>query len=45
MRKKLKFEVELLRHQWPIFAIGFAGGGREFLVALWLVDLRISWGY
>lgn len=45
MKKKLKFEVEPLRHRWPLFAIGVTGGGREFIVSLWLVDFRISWGY
>ena len=45
MRKKLKFEIEPLRHRWPIFAVGFVNTHREFLVSLWLVDFRISWGY
>jgi hypothetical protein len=45
MRKKLKFEIEPMRHKWPVFAIGFMAGGKEFLVVLWLIDFRISWGY
>lgn len=45
MKKKLKFEFEFMRHKWPIFAIGFFSGGNEFVIALWFVTLRISWGY
>ena len=45
MRKKLKVEIEPLRHRWPLFAIGVMSGGKEFILSLWLVDFRISWGY
>ena len=45
MRKKLKFKVEFMRRKLPVIAIGFVGGGHEFIVALWLVDFHISWGY
>lgn len=45
MSKKLKFEVQFLRYRWPVFAVGFIAGGAEFVVALWLVEFRLSWGY
>ena len=46
MNKSFQFKVELLRHKWPLFAFGFVGcGGSEFIVSLWLVDFRFSWGY
>lgn len=45
MRKKLHFELEFFRHKWPIVALGFVGGGREFVTCLWFVTLRIRWGY
>lgn len=45
MRKSLQFKVEPLRHKWPLFAIGVMGGGNEFVLSLWLIDFRISWGY
>jgi len=45
MQKSLQFKVELLRHKWPLFAIGVMGGGNEFVLSLWLIDFRISWGY
>ena len=45
MRKSLQFKVEPLRHKWPLFAFGVMGGGNEFVLSLWLIDFRISWGY
>lgn len=45
MRKKLSLEMQLLQHRYPILAVGFVGGGNEFMVSLWLVDFRLRWGY
>lgn len=44
MSKSLQFKVEPLRHKWPIFVAGFISNG-EFVLSLWLVDFRITWGY
>lgn len=45
MRKKLKLELAFFRHKWPVFAVGVMAGGSEFILALWLVEFRLSWGY
>jgi hypothetical protein len=45
MRRKLKFEVEFFRHRWPVFAFGFMPHGPEFILALWVVEFRLSLGY
>jgi hypothetical protein len=43
MKKKIKISIELLMHKWPVFCIGFIGG--EFLILLWLVDIKIAYTY
>lgn len=45
MNKRLKFEFQFLKHKWPVIAFGFLGRGSEFVIVLWLAELRISWGY
>ena len=45
MRKSLHFNFEFLPRKWPCFAIGFFSGGNEFIVHLYLVSMRIRWGY
>lgn len=44
MSKHLKFEVYFLKYKWPLFALGFVGGVSEVILALWLVEFRLSWG-
>ncbi len=44
MRKSLQIKIEILRHRWPLFAVGIVGGN-EFVLLLWLVAIRIEWLY
>jgi nitrate reductase NapE component len=44
MRKKLNISVAPFERRWPVFAVGFLGG-REFVLCVWLVTVRVSWGY
>ena len=45
VRKSLSLKLQFLQHKYPLFAVGFTGGGSEFILSLWLVDVRLSWGY
>lgn len=45
MRKSLHLTMEFWPRKWPCFAIGFASGGGEFVLYLYLVRFRIRWGY
>ena len=43
MNKSLTFNIDLFRHKYPVFAIGFFSN-REFILSFWVIDFRISWG-
>lgn len=45
MSKKLHFDFEFFPRKYPCFAVGFFSSGKEFLLHLWLVALRVRWGY
>jgi len=45
MRKSLHLTTEFMPRAWPIFAVGFVGGGNEFVLHLYLICFRIRWGY
>jgi len=45
MRKSLHLITEFWPRKWPCFAVGFVGGGNEFVLHLWLVCFRVRWGY
>jgi len=45
MNKSFQFKIELFKHKWPIVAFGFVGRGNEFVLSLWIVDFRFTWGY
>ncbi len=45
MSKSLQFKVEFFRHKWPLLAVGFVGAGNEFVISLWVIDFRLTWGY
>lgn len=45
MKKSLHLTTEFMPRAWPIFAVGFVGGGNEFVLHLYLICFRIRWGY
>jgi len=45
MRKSLHLTTEFWPRKWPCFAIGFMSGGDEFVLHLYLICLRVRWGY
>ena len=45
MRKSLHLTAEFWPRKWPCLAVGFKSGGDEFVLHLYLICLRVRWGY